>query len=161
MLAHALRVLVLASLALSPSLVAQGSPFLRVHDDVVHRATMISSIPTSMPASLVGGVVPCATLPVAWHSQAVPGGGTLSPIAPGNPACVNRSGAFAFVANVNGVARNQGVYVVDALGLRAIATGCGQGGGSGMHGTCGDPAPGGGTFAGFFGGTVVAPPVEH
>ena len=161
MLAHALRVLVLPSLALSTALVAQGSPFLRVHDDV-HSTAVTSSNPgvVSPSASLVSGVTPCATLPVAWHSQAVPGGGTLSPIAPGNPACVNRSGAFAFVASVNGVARNQGVFVVDALGLRAIAMGCGQGGGSGMHGTCGDPAPGGGTFAGFFGGTVFAPPID-
>ncbi|HEU4418115.1 MAG TPA: choice-of-anchor tandem repeat NxxGxxAF-containing protein [Planctomycetota bacterium] len=155
MLARTLPVLVL-QLALA----AQGSPFVRLHDTVVRRATMNPSIPTSPSASLVGGVTACATLPVAWHSQTVPGGGTLSPIAPANPACVNRPGAFAFVANVNGNPRNQGVFVVDALGLRAIATGCGQGGGSGMHGTCGDPAPGGGTFAGFFGGTVFAPPIN-
>jgi len=156
MLARTLPVLVLAT-----AIAAQGSPFVRLHDTVVRRVAMTApttGVPT--PASLVSGVTVCATLPVAWHSQTVPGGGTLSPIAPGNPACVNRPGAFAFVANVNGNPRNQGVFVVDALGLRAIAMGCGQGGGSGVHGTCGDPAPGGGTFAGFFGGTVFAPPIN-
>ncbi len=161
MIRRPLAVLVLPLLV--TGLAAQSVPFVRVHDGVVRAAA--AAAPGGIPhagsaAALLAGVLPCATLPIAWHAQTVPGGGTLSPIAPGNPACVNRAGAFAFVADVVGSPRNQGVFVVDANGLRAIAMGCGQGGGSGVHGTCGDPAPGGGTFAGFFGGTVFAPPID-
>jgi hypothetical protein len=151
---------ILTVLAGAASLTAQGQPFVRVHDDVVRTYPAPLVPPPPPPPIQAASLAPCATLPVAWHSQAVPGGGTLSPIAPGNPACVNRDGAFAFIADVNGSPRNQGVFVVDAAGLRPIAMGCGQGGGSGQHGTCGDPAPGGGTFAGFFGGTVFAPPIN-
>lgn len=151
---------VVAVLGVSASLAAQGQPFVRVHDDVVRLCPAPLVPPPPPPSTLAATLAPCATLPVAWHGQAVPGGGTLSPIAPANPACVNRDGAFAFIAGVNNNPRNQGVFVVDASGLRAIAMGCGNGGGSGVHGTCGDPAPGGGTFAGFFGGTVFAPPIN-
>jgi hypothetical protein len=155
------RTTTLLILTTASAVVAQGSPFVRVRDDVVRH--LPAAAPTAHAPSSTSALVtptPCATLPIAWHSQAVPGGGTLSPVAPGNPACVNRDGAFAFFADVNGAARNQGIFVVDANGLRAIAMGCGQGGGSGVHGTCGDPAPGGGTFAGFFGGTMFAPPIN-
>lgn len=151
---------IIAVLTIAASLAAQGQPFVRVHDDVIRVCPAPLVPPPPPPATLAATLAPCATLPIAWHSQPVPGGGTLSPIAPANPACVNRDGAFAFIADVNGSSRNQGVFVVDANGLRAIAMGCGQGGGSGNHGTCGDPAPGGGTFAGFFGGTVFAPPIN-
>jgi hypothetical protein len=149
----------LVPLLLSASLLAQaavGPAYVRVHDDV--RALRGSG--PQLAAATTTGPQLCATLPVAAHGAPVPGGGTLSPIAFGNPACVNRAGAFAFVANVNGASRNQGVFVADAAGLHAIAMGCGGGGGSGQPGTCGDAAPVGGTFAGFFGGTVFAPPID-
>lgn len=159
MLVRPLTVLVLPALA--AALAAQGTPFVRIHDDVVRRVTAAAPARATSPsASFVATVTTCGTLPIAWHSQVEPGGGTLSPIAPGNPACVNRDGTFAFVSDVVGSARNQGVFVVDANGLRPIVMGCGQGGGSGVHGTCGDPAPGGGTFAGFFGGSSFAPPIN-
>jgi hypothetical protein len=142
------------------SIAPANAPFARVHDDVIRRGAAPA---TSLPPQPLPAVLLCGTLPVARHGQAVPPptGGTLSPIAFANPACVNRGGRFAFVAGVNGSARNQGVFVADAGGtLAPIAMGCGQGGGSGMHGNCGDPSPVGGTFAGFFGGTVFAPPID-
>ena len=70
-----------------------------------------------------------------------------------------RSGLF--VASVNGAERNQGIFVADEQGLHPIAIGCGGGGGSGDPGSgCGDPSPIGGTFSGFFQGTVFAPPIN-
>jgi hypothetical protein len=104
---------------------------------------------------------PCATLDArAWHGQLVPGGGTLSPIAFANPATMGGDGRIAFMANVDGSARNQGIFVADAAGLHPVAMGCGGGGGSGAHGSCGDPSPIGGSFAGFFGGTFFAPSIN-
>src|SRR5262245_19633168 len=131
---------------------AQG--YLRVRDDLIVRRPTSSIGGAGMP---LAGVSLCATQGLAWHSQAVTGGGTLSPLSFANPATIGRDGLVAFYAGVSGVARNQGIFVADAQGLRPIAIGCGQGGGSGNHGTCGDPAPGGGTFAGFFGGTPFVP----
>jgi hypothetical protein len=102
-----------------------------------------------------------AHTPIAWHGQPVPGGGTLSPVAFVNPPTINRSGRMAFFSNIDGVLRNQGVFVADQNGLTPIAIGCGGGGGSGDPGTgCGDPTPIGGTFSGMFGGTVFAPPIN-
>ncbi len=98
----------------------------------------------------------------ARHGQAVPGGGTLSPIAPANPATINDYGQIAFFAQVMGSSRNQGIFVSDGGVLTPVAIGCGGGGGSGNPGTgCGDPSPIGGTFTGFFGGTVFAPPINN
>src|SRR5262245_21546187 len=102
---------VAAVLGVSTSLAAQGQPYVRVHDDVIQVLPAPALPPPPPPSTLAASLAPCATLPVAWHGQPVPGGGTLSPIAPGNPACVNRDGAFAFVSSVNGAARNQGVFV--------------------------------------------------
>jgi hypothetical protein len=74
---------------------------------------------------------------------------------------VNASGQIAFMSRVDGVSRNQGIFVADDTGLHAIAIGCGDGGGSGVHGSgVGDPTPIGGTFAGFFGGTSMAPTIN-
>lgn len=128
--------------------------FVRTHDtDRVLR----SGPHAGGAAPLAAGASVCATLALAWHGQPAPGGGTLSPLAFANPATVNRDGRLAFFAQVGGVLRNQGIFVADGQGVRAIAVGCGAGGGSGNHGTCGDPAPGGGTFAGMFGGTPFVP----
>lgn len=66
-------------------------------------------------------------------------------------------GRVAFVAAITGTARNQAVMVSDGQSLRAIAVGCGGPGGSGAPGACGDPTPIGGTFAGFFTDTWMAP----
>ncbi|MBK8975886.1 MAG: hypothetical protein IPM29_08155 [Planctomycetes bacterium] len=147
----------LVTLALASATSAQAGTFLRTHDDVVvpGRGTVLSA-----PAVASLGTDPCSSGLIARHGQVLGTGGTLSPLAFANPACINRNGVIAFVASVSGVSRNQGVFVADASGVRAIAMGCGQGGGSGQHGTCGDPSPIGGTFAGFFGGTVTAPPIN-
>ncbi len=100
--------------------------------------------------------------PAARHGQAVPGGGTLSPIAPANPATINDYGQIAFFAQVVGSTRNQGIFISDGGVLTPVAIGCGGGGGSGNPGTgCGDPAPIGGTFSGFFGGTFFAPAINN
>src|SRR5262249_49535767 len=89
------------------------------------------------------------------YSRDVPqDGGTLNPVAFINPAIINTSGTIAFYSTVNGVDRNQGIFVADTSGVRTIVRGCGSGGGSNDPGTaCGDRAPGGGTFTGFYGGT--------
>lgn len=90
-------------------------------------------------------------------------------------ATLARGGRLAFVARAAGTGRNQLLCVTGpstpssapssppptphalANGLYALAIGSGGGGGSGLLGTLGDPAPGGGTFANFFGGTATAP----
>ena len=83
--------------------------------------------------------------------------GTLLPATGVNAATTALGGRIAFVAGIAGSPRNQGVFTADASGLRAIAIGCGGGGGSGVHGTLGDVAPGGGLFARMFQGTAFAP----
>ncbi len=95
----------------------------------------------------------------AIEGAAAPSGGQwrLSPWA--NPMTLAPAGRHAFVASVDGALHDQGVFVGDAAGLRIVARACGRGGGSGGHGACGDPAPGGGTFGGFFEGAAFAPAV--
>lgn len=105
----------------------------------------------------------CNFISVASHGQIAPGtgGGTLSPGAFFNPSTINSNGRVAFYSQVLGSDRNQGVFVADANGIGAVAIGCGGGGGSGDPGTaCGDPSPDGGTFSGFFGGTVFTPDIN-
>jgi hypothetical protein len=112
---------------------------------------------------------PCCTTPAgfdfaayAWHNQAAPEGGTMYPLPSANPAIINDLGRIAFVSKVTGPARNQGIFVADGSTLTPIAMGCGGGGGSGdPGGGVGDPSPLGGTFCGFFGGTVFAPPINN
>ena len=97
----------------------------------------------------------------AWHNQPAPEGGTLYPLAIANPAIINNAGRIAFMSQVTGLERNQGIFVADESGLTPIVIGCGGGGGSGDPGSgVGDPSPLGGTFTGFFGGTVFAPPIN-
>jgi hypothetical protein len=144
---------------------AAAQPVLRIADTDYVRVG-VAALPTETPDSR--GIDPCCVAPGAFsfnaaatHGQAVPGGGTLSPIAFANPAVINRTGLIAFNANVNGAERNQGVFVSDGSTLTPIAMGCGGGGGSGNPGTgCGDPSPIGGTFSGFFGGTFFAPAIN-
>ena len=85
------------------------------------------------------------------------GAGALAMSALPHAAACARGGGIAFVSRIAGNARNQAVVVAQGNGLRAIAVGCGGGGGSGVYGACGDPAPGGGTIAGLFEGTAFAP----
>src|SRR6185436_908714 len=129
--------LFVALAALAPDAMAQRSPFVRVRDGVdvpveVHRA--------GGSPSLGGPVDPCGCAIVAGfglrapvrHGQAVPGGGTLSPIAFANPGLINESGDVACIAFVDGALRNQGVFFADQNDvLTPIAMGCGGGGGSG------------------------------
>jgi len=102
----------------------------------------------------------CALVAVAAQGQVVAGAGALQTQAWGNPACLARTGAMAFVAGIAGgrSANARGVFVADAAGVRAIAIGCGNGGGA--PGPGGDPAPGGGTLAGLFTGTAFAPAID-
>ena len=104
----------------------------------------------------------CSVTPVAWQNQPMPDGedGTLDPVAFFNSATINNSGTIAFVASVTGADRNQGVFTADADGLHVIMLGCGDGGGSGNPGTCGDPTPIGGTFGGIFQGTLGTPAIN-
>src|SRR5262245_62026630 len=103
----------------------------------------------------------CALVAMAAQGQPVTGIGTLTTQAWGNPACLARTGAMAFVAGIAGgrSASARGVFVADAAGVRAIAIGCGNGGPGGPL-AGGDPAPGGGTFAGLFTGTAFAPAID-
>jgi len=104
----------------------------------------------------------CSVAPVAWQGQPMPAGedGTLDPVAFFNSATINNAGTIAFVASVTGADRNQGVFTADADGLHIIMLGCGDGGGSGVPGTCGDPTPIGGTFGGIFQGTLGTPAIN-
>ncbi|MCK6447876.1 MAG: hypothetical protein L6Q99_15900 [Planctomycetes bacterium] len=132
----------------------QDRPFVRLHDDVVrHVDVPVATTTFAAPTPTV-----CGNVAAGWHNQAVPGGGTLSPVAFANSANVDGSGRSVFFAQVAGVARNQGIFAADASGVQPIAVGCGSGGGSGTFGGgVGDPTPIGGTFSGFFGGTFFVP----
>jgi hypothetical protein len=104
----------------------------------------------------------CSVAPVAWQGQPLPDGesGTLDPVAFFNSATLNNSGRIAFVANVADADRNQGVFTADADGLHIVMLGCGDGGGTGVPGDCGDPTPIGGTFGGVFQGTYGTPAIN-
>ena len=104
----------------------------------------------------------CGVAPVAWQGQPLPAGaeGALDPVAFFNSATLNNAGTIAFIANVTGADRNQGVFTADANGLHIVMLGCGDGGGSGNPGTCGDPTPIGGTFGGIFQGTLGTPAIN-
>ncbi|MBI4878088.1 MAG: hypothetical protein HY812_00290 [Planctomycetes bacterium] len=150
----------LAVLVLAAPASSQGAPYVRVRDDLIRPGPPGASLLPAPPQYAT--VSPCASLAaLAWHGQTVSGGGTLYPLAFMNPATIDPSGRLAFFSQVNGVARNQGIFVADALGLTAVVMGCGGGGGSGVPGGgFGDPTPLGGTFGGMFGGTVFAPAVN-
>lgn len=146
--------------------VVADQPILRIDQDTVVRVS--TELGSDAQDFRPRAIDLCCIAPVAFdaatlarHGQMVPGGGTLSPIAFANPSVINDAGAIAFISSVNGVARNQGVFVGSGGGLTPIAFGCGGGGGSGNPGTsCGDPSPIGGRFSGFYGGTVFAPAIN-
>jgi hypothetical protein len=106
------------------------------------------------------GSEPWAAL--AYQGQPLPPGetGTLNPGTTFNPATVNGQGRVAFMAEVDGSARNQGIFSTDGGELKVIAMGCGAWGGFGSTANCGDPTPIGGTFSGMFAGTVFAPAIN-
>ncbi|ANB18963.1 DUF7453 family protein [Dokdonella koreensis] len=101
----------------------------------------------------------CAAASRAWHGQALPAGesGTLVAAAFMRSTTIDNRGRIAFFAQVDGAARNQGVFVAGPAGLDVVAMGCGGPGGSGATSDCGDLAPGGGRFSGFFGETWGTP----
>jgi hypothetical protein len=101
----------------------------------------------------------CGAAALAWQDEPMPPGetGTLNTLAFARPATLDNNGRIAFVSQVDGSTRNQGVFVADDAGLRVIAMGCGNGGGSGSTDSCGDPSPIGGNFSGFFPDTWAAP----
>jgi hypothetical protein len=88
-------------------------------------------------------------------------GGRLA-ISPFPSASINARGETAFVAQVRGSARNQGVFVANRAGVvREVVRGCGGRGGSGdLSGDCGDPSPIGGTFAGLFSDATFSPQIN-
>src|SRR3954469_10857275 len=137
---------------------------VRVHD-TAQRPQIVSpqqnhSVASSRSPS--GSI--CGVESRAAHGQIAPNtnGGTLNPVAFINPTTVNASGRVVFNSEVNGSARNQGVFVADSDGtISAIAIGCGGLGGSGdTTSMCGDASPIGGHFGGFFFGTVFTPDIN-
>jgi hypothetical protein len=146
---------------------AADRPYVRItHDQAVPACANQSA--ADLPGLPQRGSNPCCAAPAgvdsaahAWHGQPDPDGGTLAPVAWANPAAINAGGEIAFMAQLEGVERNQGIFVADGESLKAIAIGCGGGGGSGNPGSgVGDPSPLGGTFCGFFGGTSLAPTIN-
>ncbi|MCC6358015.1 MAG: hypothetical protein IT450_04675 [Phycisphaerales bacterium] len=154
----------LTGVAIVASGLADG-PYLKIDDHTL--------VPARASAAWVGDDwtqtrgVGCCGAPdafsgaaMAWTPQAVPGGGTLNTLAFMNPAVINNTREIAFISRVNGSTRNQGVFVAGPAGLRVIARGCGDGGGGTNPGSCGDASPIGGTFSGFYDGTVFAPVIN-
>src|SRR5262245_38910171 len=140
-------------------------PYVRTHDREVRAAATPGTVGTLEPSGVQLAYPPvCSTVAAGRHGESVPGEGTLNPIAFANPATIigpaGGGAKAAFVALVDGAARNQGVFVHDGTALVPIARGCGGMGGSGVPGACGNPTPLGGTFTGFFLGTVFVPAVN-
>ncbi|MFN7956005.1 MAG: hypothetical protein U0610_30105 [bacterium] len=112
-----------------------------------------------MLTTFAPAAAPMVTQARAWYGQAVPGGGMLAAFPWADPPTIDSAGRVAFFSWIDGVERNQAIFVTDGTTLTPIAVGygCGQGGGGGAHGSCGDPSPIGRTFGGFFSGTAYAP----
>ncbi len=143
-----------------------ATPRLKVRDQLsrlagtgsVEAVTVSRYVAPPASATLEASAAVAVTQARAWYGEALAGGGTLGAFPWADPVTIDGAGRVAFFSWIDGVERNQGIFVADATGaLTAIAVGCGQGGGSGAHGPCGDPSPVGGTFGGFFGGTAYAP----
>lgn len=119
---------------------------------------------TAPAASVPAGTPPpvCAASSAAWHGQALPAGesGTLIAAAFMRSTTIDNRGRIAFYAQVDGAARNQGIFVAGPDGLEVIAMGCGEPAGTGVLSDCGDLAPGGGRFGAFFGETWSTPDIN-
>lgn len=162
----ALAVTLLAPLAPAQAR-ARDEVVVRLHsNEIILRAVAAEGGSVAQPGLASGSIAStnpsCGVDAFAWHGESLASGGTLAPNAAANPAtAIGANGApasIAFVASVSGQSRNQGVFVSDGTSVTPIAIGCGGGGGSGVPGSgCGDGTPIGGTFSGFFGGTVFAP----
>jgi hypothetical protein len=139
-------------------------PYVRVHDALVRPLARPGASSPADDGRAHAYPPPCDARAAGRHGESLAGAGTLNPIAFANPATVFAGGPngarVAFVAQVSGAARNQGVFVHDGTNLTPIAMGSGALGGGGSTGTAGDPAPLGGNFSGFFTGTVFAPAVN-
>ncbi len=141
--------------------VAAGQTHVRVADDIWLPGPDGEPGRVSAEPGAAAPDVPFRFTARAWHKQPGPEGGELNPVAYGDGASIDARGTVAFSAFIEGVSRNQGIFLADDDGLRAIALGCGSGGGTGDPGThCGDPTPVGGTFTGFFRGTYFIPAVN-
>jgi hypothetical protein len=152
-------------LPLLTSLLSLQDPYVRTHDQEVVVLSRPGSLAPLEPGGRVFAFPPvCTALAAGRHGESVPGGGTLNPVAFVNPSTIvapaSGSALSAFVSQVSGATRNQGVFLHDGTTLMPIAMGCGALGGGGSTGTCGDPTPIGGTFSGLFTGTVFAPAVN-
>jgi len=150
---------------LSLLVVLLQDPYVRTHDQEVRTVHRPGTLAPLEPSGRELAFPPlCSSLGAGKHGESVPGGGTLNPVAFANPSTIigplAGSAKTAFVSQVSGATRNQGVFVHDGTTLTPIAMGCGALGGGGSTGTCGDPTPVGGTFSGFFTGTVFAPAVN-
>lgn len=158
---HVLATLLVSTaiIGLAPLLAAHDRPYLRISSEQVRLGAPGAA---HQPTALTSTASLCAHIEArAWHNQSVSGGGTLYPLAFMNPTTIDPSGHLYFMSQVQGVSRNQGIFRADVTGIQALVMGCGGGGGSGNPGTgCGDPTPVGGTFSGFFGGTMFAPAVN-
>lgn len=143
---------------------ATSQTFVRIHDNVIRQQlSTYSEINNSVyNVSMTDSI--CAFLSYAKHGQVAPGtnGGTLNPVAFMTPTTINTDSKIAFSSLVNGSVRNQGIFTADSNGIYNIAIGSGLGGGSGdTSAHSGDPSPIGGTFSGFFGGTVFTPDINN
>ncbi len=138
---------------------ASGVPRLRLHDDE-SRVAGTGVAATNALTTFAPAAAPMVSQARAWYGQAVPGGGMLAAFPWADPPTIDSAGRVAFFSWIDGVERNQAIFATDGTTLTPIAVGCGQGGGSGAHGSCGDPSPIGGTFGGFFSGTAYAPAVN-
>lgn len=96
----------------------------------------------------------------ALDGQSAPEGGILALTALEGQT-LGVGGRTAFRSFIAGPARNQALLISDGDELRTIAFGCGGQAGSGAFGSCGDPAPGGGTFGGFFDAHVTPPALDR
>lgn len=153
------KAFVFAICALAPAAAAQ-QPFVRITESQVRSVGSASAVPSSSQLLLSSAPVCVETAP-AFDGMPVASGGGLQTVAFANPSNISSTGAIAFFSNVTGAVRNQGIFRADSSGLKSIAMGCGQGGGSGAPGSgAGDPTPIGGTFSGMFGGTVFAPAID-
>jgi hypothetical protein len=129
------------------------------HDMLIGAARTLSPAGPARPDAV--STAGSALTVLAFQGEVLEDGGTLNPLAFTNPATINGSATIAFFSLVDGVERNQGIFVADGSGVRTIVRGCGAGGGTDDPATaCGDPAPAGGTFSGLYAGTFFAPVIN-